>query len=159
MMLNFASSCQDLIRGCAGRRFVVALIILSSSIAPAQDTLSATVKSLSKTDVFAFGGVGFIGKISQGEIDFRVIQSQPAAVALASFETVYSTGDTAAQIYALAGIRQLDRERFKEILQSLDGSQEKVFTMQGCIMERRLLVDVAKAIDKGSYDDWLKPRQ
>lgn len=159
MMLNFVRSCQDFIRACAVRRFAVALIILSCSIAPAQDTLSVTIKNLSKTGVFAFGGVGFIGKISQGEIDFRVIQSQPPAVALASFETVYSTGDSAAQIYALAGIRQLDRDRFNEILQSLDGSQEMVFTMQGCIMERHRLVDIAKAIDTGSYDDWLKPRQ
>jgi len=132
---------------------------LSCSVAPAQDTLSAAVKSLSNTGVFAFGGVGFVGKISQGEIDFRVIQSQPAAVALASFETIYATGDPAAKSYALAGIRQLDRERFRDILRSLDGSQEEVFTMEGCIMERRRLVDIAKAIDAGSYDDWLKPRQ
>src|SRR5579863_10048779 len=100
MTLNFARSYQDLIRGCAVRRFAIALIILSCSVAPAQDTLSATVKSLAKTGAFAFGGVGFIGRISQGEIDFRVIQSQPAAVALASFETVYSTGDSAAKSYA-----------------------------------------------------------
>jgi hypothetical protein len=159
MMLNFVRSCQDLIRRCAKRRFAVALIILSCSLAPAQDTLSATVKSLANTGVFAFGGVGFVGKISQGEIDFRVIQSQPAPVALASFETIYASGDPAAKSYALAGIRQLDRERFKEILLSLDGSQEKVFTMEGCIMERRRLMDVAKAIDAGGYDDWLKPRQ
>ena len=134
------------------------VIILSCSVARAQDTLSATVTDISKTGVFAFGGVGFIGKISQGEIDFRAIQSQPAAVALASFETVFSTGDSAAKSYALAGIRQLDRERFKEILPSLEGSQEMVLTMEGCIMERRRLVDIAKAIDAGSYDDWLKPR-
>jgi hypothetical protein len=140
------------------KRTAAVLLLLLCGVAPAQDTLSVTVKSLSKTGVFAFGGVGFIGKISQGEIDFRVIQSQPPAVALASFESVYSTGDPAAQIYALAGIRQLDRERFKEILQSLDGSQEMVFTMQGCIMERHRLVDIVKAIDTGSYDDWLKPR-
>jgi hypothetical protein len=159
MMLNFVRSCQDLIRRCAARRFAVALLIFSCSVAPAQDTLSATVKSLAETGMFAFGGVGFIGKISQGEIDFRVIQSQPAAVALGNFETIYATGDSAAKLYALAGIRQLDRERFKEILRSLDGSQEMVFTMQGCVMERHRLADVARAIDAGSYDDRLKPRQ
>jgi hypothetical protein len=159
MMPNIVRSCQDLTRRCAARRFAVALIILSCSVAPAQETLSTTVKSLTNTGVFAFGGVGFIGKISQGEIDFRVIQSQPAAVALASFETIYATGDPAAKVYALGGIRQLDQERFKEILRSLDGSQEMVFTMEGCIMERHLLADVAGAIDAGSYDDWLKPRQ
>jgi hypothetical protein len=159
MMLNFASSRQDLNRACAVRRFAVALIILSCGVASAQDTLSATVKSLAKTGVFAFGGVGFIGKISQGEIDFRAIQSQPSPVALASFETVYSTGDTAAQIYALAGIRQLDKGRFKELYRTLDRSDEKVLVAEGCILEWRRVGELAKAIDAGSYDSLLKPRQ
>jgi hypothetical protein len=141
------------------KRFAAVLLVLFCSIAPAQEALSTAVKNLTNIGVFAFGGVGFVGKISEGEIDFRVIRSQPTAVALSSFETIYATGDPAAKVYALAGIRQLDRERFKEIVLSLDGSQEKVFTMEGCIMERRRLVDVAKAIDVGSYDDWLKPRQ
>ncbi len=141
------------------KRFAAVLLVTLCSMAHAQDTLSATVKSLAKTGVFAFGGIGFVGKISQGEIDFRAIQSQPAAAALASFETIYADGDSAAKGYALAGIRQLDQERFKEILRSLDGSQEEVFTMEGCVMERRRLVEVARAIDAGSYDGWLKPRQ
>lgn len=140
------------------KRVVACLLVLFCSFASAQDTLSAAVKSLAKTGMLAFGGVGFIGKTSQGEIDFRTIQSQPPAIALASFETLYSTGDAAAQLYALAGIRQLDKTRFKELLQSLDDSQETVFTMQGCIMERYRLPDIAKAIDSGSYDSWLKPR-
>ena len=141
------------------KRIAAFLLVLLLSAAPAQDTLSATVKSITKTGVFAFGGVGFIGKISQGEIDFRVIRSQPAAVALASFEKIYATGDPEAKSYALAGIRQLDETRFKELLRSMDGSQEMVLTMEGCIMERRRLVDIAKAIDAGNYDDWLKARQ
>ncbi len=157
-MLNFARPCRGLIRGCAVRRLAVTLIILSCSVALAQDTLSATVKSLANTGVFAFGGVGFIGKISQGEIDFRVIQSQPAAVALASFETVYSTGDTAAQIYALAGIRQLDKVRFNELYRTFDRSDEAVLVAEGCIFERRRVGEIVKAIDAGNYDDRLKPR-
>ena len=140
------------------KQFAAVLLVLLCSVAPAQDTLSAAVKSIAKTGVFAFGGVGFAGKISQGEIDFRVIQSQPPAVALGSLEKIYAIGDPAAKSYALVGIRQLDGKRFKELLQSLEGSQEKVLTMQGCIIERHHLADVAKAIDAGSYDGRLKPR-
>ena len=139
--------------------FAAALLVLFCAVAPAQDALSAAVKNMRDLGVFAFGGVGFAGKISQGEIDFRVIQTQPAPVALASFEKVFATGDPAAKSYALAGIRQLDGNRFRELLQSLSGSQERVLTMQGCIVEKRKLVDVAKAIDAGNYNDWTKPRQ
>jgi hypothetical protein len=120
--------------------------------------LSATVKSISKTSVFSFGGVGFIGKISQGEIDFRIIQSQPAAVALESFETIYAGGDAEAKSYALVGIRHLDGARFKELLQSLQGSPEHVMTMQGCIIQKQNLEDVARAVDAGNYDGYLKSR-
>jgi len=134
-------------------------MVLICSVAAAQDALATAVKSITNTGVFAFGGVGFIGKISEGEVDFRVIQAQPATVALASFEKIYATGDAAAKSYALAGIRQLDETRFKKLLQSLDNSQETVFTMHGCIMEKQRLADIAKAIEAGSYDSWLKPRR
>lgn len=141
------------------KRAAAPLLVLFCSVACAQDTLSTAIKNMTNTGVFAFGAVGFVGKISQGEIDFRVIQAQPAAVALASFEKIYAMGDPAAKSYALAGIRQLDETRFKELLQSLDGSQETVFTMQDCIMEKHRLTDIAKAIDAGSYDSWLEPRR
>ncbi len=143
---------------CAVKRLAVALLVVSCSVLPAQDTLSAAVKSLTKTGMFAFGGVGFIGKISQGEIDFRTIQSQPPAVALASFETVFASGDEAAQLYALAGIRQLDKSRFKELFRTLDHSDQTIFIAEGCIIERRRMADIAKAIDDGSYDSLMKPR-
>ncbi len=140
------------------KRSAALLLALVCSAGYAQDPLAAAVKSISNAGVFAFGGVGFIGRISQGEIDFRIIQSQPAAVALASFEEIYTSGDIEAKSYALVGIRKLDEKRYKELLQSLEGSQEKVFTMQGCIIEKRNLEDVAKSIDSGGYDGYLKQR-
>ena len=140
------------------KRSAALLLALLCSAGYAQNPLASAVKSISNTGVFAFGGVGFIGRISQGEIDFRVIQSQPAAVALASFEEIYTSGDTEAKSYALVGIRKLDGKRYKELLQSLEGSQVKVFTMEGCVIEKRNLEDVAKSIDSGGYDGYLKSR-
>ncbi len=116
------------------------------------------MQGISNTGVFAFGGVGFIGKTSQGEIDFRVIESQPPTVALEEFEKIYAAGDAEAKSYALVGIRQFDRKRFNELLQSLQGSEQRVMTMQGCILQKQKLVDVAKTIDAGGYDTYLKAR-
>jgi hypothetical protein len=124
----------------------------------AQNPLAASVQRISQTSVFAFGGTGFAGKTSQGEIDFRVIESQPSTVALESFETIYAGGDAAAKSYALVGIRQLDEKRFNELRQSLQGSPEHVLTMQGCIVQKQNLMDVARAVDAGSYDGYLKSR-
>lgn len=134
------------------------LLAILCSAGYAQNPLTAAVQSISKTGIFAFGGVGFAGKTSQGEIDFRVIDSQPPTVALDEFEKVYATGDAAAKSYALVVIRQLDRKRFNEILQSLQDSQEKVMTMQGCILQKQKLADIVKTIDAGSYDGYLQAR-
>jgi hypothetical protein len=134
----------------------VCLLAIFCAAACADDSLSTAVNRISKVGVFAFGGVGFIGKISQGEIDFRVIQAQPPALALSIFEEMFANGSPAAKSYALAGIRQFDPDRSKQLLASLHGSTEKVMIMQGCIIEDRPLIEIAKAIDSGSYDDQLK---
>ena len=140
------------------KRLASVLLALFCTIAFAQDALSASVQSMMKTSVFAFGGVGFAGKTSQGELDFRVIQSQPPAIALDSFEKIFAGGDTEAKSYALLGIRRLDGKRFKELLHSSEGSQQKVLTMYGCILERQNFMDVVRAIDSGSYDGFVTLR-
>ncbi|MDR3753631.1 MAG: hypothetical protein P4K93_08260 [Terracidiphilus sp.] len=141
------------------KRLALSLFLLFSSIAPAQDKPSAAVKSMSTTAVFAFGGVGFAGVTSQGEKDFRVIYDQPPDAALKSFELVYATGDSEAKSYALVGIHKLDEKRFGELLASLKGSEEKVITMRGCIMEKQSMAEVAKEIQSGQFDYWLsRPR-
>lgn len=126
------------------------------SAASVQSPPADAVQRLSKTGVFAFGGVGFIGKISQGEIDFRAIGSQPPEAALKSFEEVFAGGDAAGKLYALAGIRTLNEKRSKELIKPLESSQQKVFTMQGCIMESTTMATIATAIDSGNYDSRLK---
>jgi hypothetical protein len=107
--------------------------------------------------IFAFGGIGYAGATSQGEKDFRIIVSQPRALALEDFEEIYNHGTPEAKIYALAGIRKLDAQRFKVLLESSQSSQEKVHTEEGCIVQERSWAKVTKTIDSGGYDAWLEP--
>jgi hypothetical protein len=117
---------------------------------------AAAWRHLSSTKVFAFGGIGYAGKISDGEIDFRAIYSQPNAIALSQFEDLYKNGNPEAKSYALAGIRQLAPARFEALRQSLAGSGVNVVTMRGCIIEEELLTKVTAEIAKGDYDYWIK---
>ncbi len=133
------------------------LLAISCNAAIAQDTLPAAVQRLSKVGVFAFGGVGFIGKTSQGELDFRIVESQSPEVAAENFEKIFANGDDAAKIYALIGLRQFNKNRSNELFQSLEHSQEKVYTMRGCIMGPQSLADIVKAVHSGSYDSYLWP--
>jgi len=142
------------------RLLAATLIAFLGSVAFSQETHSVAMQRIENANVFAFGGIGYAGVTSQGENDFRVILSQPASVAEADFERIYTSGNSEAKSYALAGIRELDRARFKELLESLRGSNEKVVTMEGCIVEDRPLLRVAQDINSGQYDLGLhRPKQ
>jgi hypothetical protein len=123
-----------------------------------QDGAAAAAHRISSVNVFAFGGIGFAGKTSDGEKDFRIVYSQSHNVSLKFFEDLFRNGNPEAMSYALAGIRQLAPARFVTLRQSLAGSSAKVVTMSGCIIEDRLLTTVADDIGKGNYDYWIKRR-
>jgi hypothetical protein len=99
--------------------------------------------------VFAFGGVGFAGVISQGEVDFKTVLSQSSSDALAAFETLYATGNPQAKAYALSGIKKLNPARLKVLLAS--SAKDEVKVMRGCIVSHESLHDVAKQIDQDKF--------
>jgi hypothetical protein len=132
---------------------LIAALLLTGAVVCAAQTQTPkpddVVAHLSKTEVFAFGGVGFAGTTSGGEKDFKTILSRPTA--LADFETVFSSGNAMAKAYALVGIRDLKPERFQALAASVRDSKEKVVTMHGCIMDRETFAAIIKQIDAGQY--------
>src|SRR5262249_29058013 len=102
---------------------------------------------LSAAERFAFGGVGYAGATSKGEIDFNFVLSQPEAVALAAFEKVYATGNPQGKSYALTGIKKLNPRRFRQLLASTGGVTEKVEVWRVCIFSQEPLGEVAQQSD------------
>ena len=131
-------------------------LLCFSAIAFCQDATSVALLRIQSTAVFAFGGVGFAGRTSQGEIDFKTIVSLPREQAIASFEQLFEKGNPQAKSYALAGLRKLDVSRFETLRMSLQNSPVKVQIMRGCILSRESLQQVASGIESGQYDSWLR---
>jgi hypothetical protein len=136
----------------------ICAIFLCCTLA-AQDSLSVAMESIRKTESFAFGGVGFAGKTSPGEKEFRVVLSQPVPIASRAFEKLYATANPQGRLYALAGIRRLNPNHFKQLFPSVEDSKEPVETMTGCIVEHRTFGAIAKEIEAGRYDPWTEPRK
>ena len=107
---------------------------------------------LTTIELFAFGGIGFAGKTSEGEKAFRVVMEKPRDEALPAMEAIFANGSVAAKSYALVGIRKLAPQRFETLYQSVAHSQEKVPTMSGCIARTMTLQEVANEIRSGAYD-------
>lgn len=93
-----------------------------------------------------------------GELNFRAIMAEPPERALALFEKLYATGNLQGKCYALAGIRALNPTRFKELYDSVLSSKESVKTMHGCIISSESFSSIARQIDTGDYDAWMKPK-
>jgi hypothetical protein len=89
--------------------------------------------------------------MSKGEIDFKVILSQPQATALSAFEKLYATGNPQGKSYALSGMKKLNPQRFKELLAALGTSTDEVEVMRGCIVSRVPLLDIATQIERGKF--------
>lgn len=136
--------------------WIVIGTLLMSLTAFSQDSVSVAIQSLSNSNVFAFGGTGYAGKRSDGEKNFRVLMTQPREIALSTFEQLFSSGNPQAKAYALAGIKKLDRDRFKQLRMSLKSSNEIVTTMSGCVVEEMPLSKVTDMVDQGAFDGYLR---
>jgi len=127
------------------------LLLFCGIVALADDRVDAAVNRLSSVQRFAFGGVGYAGVTSKGEIDFKLVISEPRQDALNAFEKLYAAGNPQGKAYALSGMKKLNPKRFKELLASLAASKDEVEVMRGCIVSHELLRDLASQIDKGKF--------
>lgn len=114
-------------------------------------------EQLTTIQLFAFGGIGFAARTSDGEKAFRVVMEKPRDEALQTMETVFANGSVEAKSYALVGIRMLAPERFDALYQTVARSQERVHTMSGCILSEKTLQDLSKEIRSGAYGKKLPP--
>ncbi len=138
------------------KKGLFAILLLFGGIrALAADPVEDAVQNLSAVKVFALGGVGFAGRTSTGEINLRVLISQPDAVAFPALERLYATANPEGRAYALAGLKKRNPDRFREILADAEGSTESVVVMLGCIRSTTPLGIIASQIDRGDFSRWL----
>lgn len=104
---------------------------------------------LARVCEFAFGGVGFVSAISQGETDYRRILSRPSAAA--DFETVFAIGSRQAKCYALVGLRQLNRRRFESFAATLQSSKAEVAVARGCVEMGHPMAEIVNRIRSSVY--------
>ena len=133
-------------------------VVLFCGAAIAQDSVSVTVTRLATVQTFALGGVGYVGVFSKGASDFNYIMSQPEPVAVLAFEELYATGNSQGKAYALAGMKKLNYNRFREWLAETQSSSQEVKVMSGCMISRKALSKIAMQIDRKEFGFWLQPR-
>jgi hypothetical protein len=114
-------------------------------------------QQLLSIDRFAFGGVGYAGNTSRGEIAYRAVAGSTSALQL--FSSALTNGNAQTKLYALCGIRQFSPGSFPAHARSVVVSSPEVETMAGCIVRNELTSNVVARIASGSYDLYLKAQQ
>jgi hypothetical protein len=129
---------------------IAVLFLLTPSARSEQSSPDATLR---KTDLFALGGIGVAGTMSEGERALReVLKESDVAVRL---EKLLSDASPAGKLYALLGLRLRDRAAYQRALEKLRTTNAKVQTARGCILQQESFGDLVKEIERGQYDNFL----
>jgi hypothetical protein len=130
-----------------------AIAFLILLVPSARSEQSAPDVTLRKTELFALGGVGVAGSMSEGERALREVLNESGVTA--RFEKLLSDASPAGQLYALLGLRVRDRAAYERALQKLRTMDAKVQTARGCILQQESFGDLVKEIERGVYDNFL----
>ncbi len=114
---------------------------------------SDSVSRLQHARIFALGGIGYAGVMSDGERALRTVLKQSDASM--SLEAVLPHASVAGQLYALLGLRLRDRAAYARALHTLPPRDSQVETMRGCSVGRESFRELVSKIEHGRYDSSL----
>lgn len=134
-----------------GALSAIAILILWVPFARSEQ--SAPDMTLRKTELFALGGIGAAGSMSEGERALREVLNESGVTA--RLEKLLSDASPAGQLYALLGLRLRDRAAYERALGKLRTTNAKVQTARGCILQQESFGDLVKEIERGVYDNFL----
>jgi hypothetical protein len=134
--------------------------VLIASIAFAQFGLSlaaaspsSAARDLAAAKLFAFGGVGAAGIMSEGERNLRTVLGQSDASQQLRAALGHAT--PAGQLYILVGLRRCDRAAFQKIIDSVARPNDDVEIARGCMISREPFRQLLSQIRDGQFDDYL----
>lgn len=125
-------------------------VSIAISLVLALRAWGGAMEELAAVDHFAFGGVGFAGTTSKGEIAFRKVMGDRAA--REELLKTLEKGSAAAQCYALAGLHAVDRASFDEKVKRFEKDSREVTTIGGCIIGKEPMSSVVANISRGQFD-------
>jgi hypothetical protein len=108
---------------------------------------SAEMRSASS---FALGGVGVVGRMSEGEKELRAVLSQPDAAQ--RLEAMLPHATDAGRLYILVGLRVRDRAAYARALAACSQHDGLVQTIRGCSVGRESFRSLVRQIDRGEFN-------
>jgi hypothetical protein len=135
-------------------------IVLIASIVLAQFGVSLAVASqnsaagdLAAAKMFAFGGVGAAGIMSEGERNLRAVLGQSDASQ--QLQAAFAQATPAGKLYILVGLRRCDPTAYQRVIDSVARPNDEVEIARGCMITREPFRQLLSQIRDGRFDDYL----
>jgi len=135
-------------------------IVLIASIVLAQFGVSLAVASqnsaagdLASAKMFAFGGVGAAGIMSEGERNLRAVLGQSDASQ--QLQAAFAQATPAGKLYILVGLRRCDPAAYQRVIDSVARPNDEVEIARGCMITREPFRQLLSQIRDGRFDDYL----
>ena len=135
-------------------------IVLIASIVLAQFGVSLAVASqnsaagdLAAAKMFAFGGVGAAGIMSEGERNLRAVLGQSDASQ--QLQAALAQATPAGKLYILVGLRRCDPAAYQRVIDSVARPNDEVEIARGCMITREPFRQLLSQIRDGRFDDYL----
>ena len=132
---------------------IAGLILPQGGVSAAPTSESTNVRDLVAAKLFAFGGVGVAGLMSEGERNLRAVLERSDASQQLQGALAHAT--PAGELYILVGLRQCDRAAYQKIFGSLVRPNADVQVARGCMISREPFRQLLSQIQDGRFDDYL----
>jgi hypothetical protein len=107
-------------------------------------------KVLQAAKIFRIGPVGYGGDIPPEEIALcKIIKRDDSSAIL---KELYTTGTQASRLYALLGLRFVNKAKYDELMLQMKTQNGEIETQSGCIGSRQTMQDIIYSIEAGWFD-------
>jgi len=109
---------------------------------------------LANSECFRLGGIGYAGVTSQEEIALRKLMKQENASLV--LEELFFKGTLTGQLYALMGLRFVDKAKYEKLFPQLSENHKEVSVQEGCIVHSRTVKEIVNFMETGNYDFFIQ---
>jgi hypothetical protein len=132
---------------------ILGIILSQADVSLATSSENPAARDLAAAKLFALGGVGAAGIMSEGERNLRAVLGQSDASQ--QLQAALGHATPAGELYILVGLRRCDPAAYQKVIDSVARPNDDVEIARGCMISREPFRQLLSQIRDGRFDDYL----
>ena len=132
---------------------IASIVLARFGVSVAAASQNSAAVDLAAAKMFAFGGVGAAGIMSEGERNLRAVLGQSDASQ--QLQAAFAQATPAGKLYILVGLRRCDPAAYQRVIDSVARPNDDVEIARGCMISREPFRQLLSQIRDGRFDDYV----